>query len=93
MKSVLVIIADGSEELEAVTVINLLRRAGISVTVASISNMQIKGARGTNIVADILLKDCIEDTWDIIIDIRNTVKVENLNVHLLIKTVNMLKIT
>lgn len=67
MNSVLVIIANGSEELEAITVINLLRRAGIPVVVASISNLQIKGARGINIVADKLLKDCFSKTWKMVV--------------------------
>ena len=36
MKNVLVLFAEGSEELEAVTIVNILRRAGIAVTLAGL---------------------------------------------------------
>ncbi|WP_199405235.1 DJ-1 family glyoxalase III [Corallincola holothuriorum] len=52
---VLVPIADGSEELEAVTMIDLLRRAGIDVTVASCTTdggLEICASRGVKLVAD-----------------------------------------
>ena len=51
-KNVLVPIADGTEELEAVAIIDVLRRADAAVTVASVSgNHQIKASRGVVIVA------------------------------------------
>jgi len=67
VKKALVVIADGSEEYETVTVIDLLRRAEILVTVAAVLRHKIVAARGTTIVADKLLKDCTHDKWDIII--------------------------
>lgn len=51
-KRVLVPIADGSEELEAVTLIDLLRRAGIDVTVASLSGGPVTCSRGVKLVPD-----------------------------------------
>ena len=43
-KSVLIIIGDGVEEMEAVAPIDLLRRAGVEVTVASITgNRRVTG--------------------------------------------------
>ena len=38
-KSVLVPVADGTEELEAVAIIDVLRRAGAAVTVASVTGL------------------------------------------------------
>lgn len=56
---VLVPLAQGAEELEAVTIIDLLRRAGIKVTVAG-ENEIITCSRGIKIIPDVLL-----DTIDI----------------------------
>lgn len=46
------ILADGFEELEAVTVIDILRRATISVEVMGLRNTHITGSRGITIVCD-----------------------------------------
>ena len=57
-KQALVPIADGTEEIEAVTIIDLLRRAGVEVTVASVSEqgaLQITAARGTYISSSKIL--------------------------------------
>ena len=64
MTSILIPIADGSEEIEAVTLINVLRRAGFSVTSAGVSSLEISGARKIGLVADKLLADCRKDSFD-----------------------------
>ncbi|PKL79636.1 MAG: DJ-1 family protein [Ignavibacteriae bacterium HGW-Ignavibacteriae-4] len=58
-KSVLVPIAHGSEELETVTIIDLLRRADIKVTVAGENDM-VTFSRGVRIIPDILLSEVPE---------------------------------
>ena len=68
-KQALVPVADGSEEIEAVTIIDVLRRAGVAVTVASVSaskDLKITAARGTQIVADCGIQDCAGKAWDLI---------------------------
>ena len=55
---VLVPIADGSEEIEAVCIIDVLRRAGAEVTVASVDGLQVTASRGVKLVADALIADC-----------------------------------
>jgi len=51
-KHVLVPLADGVEEIEAVVVIDTLRRAGLDVTTAGISNRHVTASRGVGLVAD-----------------------------------------
>ena len=68
-KRVLIPIADGSEDLEAVTLIDVLRRAGAELVVASVAPPQrtrITAARGTRIVADCHIAECIGQHWDLI---------------------------
>jgi 4-methyl-5(b-hydroxyethyl)-thiazole monophosphate biosynthesis len=65
-KSVLVPIADGTEEIEAVCLIDVLRRAGVSVTVASVDGLEVTASRGVRLVAEQLIADCVDDTYDVI---------------------------
>jgi len=50
---VLIPLADGVEELEAVTLIDVLRRGNISVTSAALGDaLSVKGSRGVTLLAD-----------------------------------------
>jgi len=66
-KHVLVAIADGIEEIEAVCIIDVLRRAGASVTVASVGELQITASRGVRLVADQPIVDCVDVTYDMVV--------------------------
>jgi 4-methyl-5(b-hydroxyethyl)-thiazole monophosphate biosynthesis len=66
-KKVLVPVADGSEEIEAVCIIDVLRRAGADVTVASVGSLQINASRGVKLVADRLIGDCLQEAWDLVV--------------------------
>ena len=66
-KTVLVAVADGIEEIEAVCIIDTLRRAGAEVTVASVDGMQVKASRGVKLVADKLIGECAEESFDLIV--------------------------
>lgn len=60
MASVLVPLAQGCEELEAVTIIDLLRRAGIDVTTAGLDERPVRCSRGTVLIPDTVL-DVVKD--------------------------------
>ena len=66
-KQVLVPIADGTEEIEAVCIIDVLRRAGAAVTVASPSELQVTASRGVKLVADKLIADCTDEVYDLVV--------------------------
>jgi len=59
--SLLCILADGFEEIEAVTIIDLLRRADINVTIAGVGKRQIKGSHQIQINCDVRFEDVDED--------------------------------
>ena len=65
-KDVLVPIADGCEEIETACIIDVLRRADADVTVASVGNLQVTASRGMKLVADRLIADCVNNTYDLI---------------------------
>ena len=65
-KKVLVPIADGVEEIEAVSIIDVLRRAGAEVTVASVQKLQVTASRGVKLAADKPISQCTGETYDLI---------------------------
>ena len=65
-KKVLVPIAEGTEEIEAVCMIDVLRRAGAQVVVASVGDIEVTCSRGVKIVADTQLAACKAESFDLI---------------------------
>jgi 4-methyl-5(b-hydroxyethyl)-thiazole monophosphate biosynthesis len=65
-KKVLVPLADGVEEIEAVCIIDVLRRAGAEVTVAAVNNLEVTASRGVRLVADRPLESCSGERFDLI---------------------------
>lgn len=64
-KTVLVLVANGTEELEAVTTISILSYAGILVTVAGLYNTEpVTCARGVTVVPNCKLQDVLYSTFD-----------------------------
>jgi len=65
---VLIPLAHGVEELEAVTIIDVLRRGGLEVTAAAIGNDRtVHGSRGVTLIADALWTSLEIDTFDAIV--------------------------
>lgn len=56
----LVLVADGSEEIEVITVVDILRRAHVIVTIAAVDDaVNVTCSRGVNLVADAILGDLV----------------------------------
>ncbi|KAK1302568.1 hypothetical protein QJS10_CPB12g01113 [Acorus calamus] len=67
LRKVLVPIADGTEPMEAVITIDVLRRSGADVTVASVSSgLQVDASWGLRLVADVLVSDCVGSAFDLV---------------------------
>ena len=60
MKNSFVFLAAGFEEIEALTVIDVLRRAGMNVQTVSITSaLQVKGAHGVTVTADLIFDNTL----------------------------------
>ena len=67
MASVLVPLAQGCEELEAVTIVDLLRRAGIEVITAGLDEQPVQASRGLVLIPDMLLDTALKNDYDMVV--------------------------
>lgn len=83
---VLIPIANGSEEIEVVTLIDILRRAKVNVVVASVEkSAQVLASKGTKIVADKLISAISDSIYDLIILPGGTAGAERLHKSKILK--------
>lgn len=70
---VLVPIGNGTEEMEAVIIIDILRRAGADVAAASVEDeLQILASRNVKLEADTSISNCEGQTYDLVVlPVRN----------------------
>lgn len=89
MASVLVPLAQGCEELEAVTIIDLLRRAGIEVVSAGLDDQIVTASRGVRLLPDTTLSAVMDRDFDMIVLPGGQPGTNNLNadtrIHALLK--------
>jgi 4-methyl-5(b-hydroxyethyl)-thiazole monophosphate biosynthesis len=67
MSQVLVPLAQGCEELEAVTITDLLVRAGIEVTTVGLDKQPVTASRGITIIPDTSIDAVLDKTFDLIV--------------------------
>lgn len=67
MKRVLVPLAEGFEEVEAVTVVDLLRRANVDVRTAALAGRRVTGSHGIVLEADLELDGVRAADYDMIV--------------------------
>ena len=60
-------LADGFEEMEAITIIDILRRADIHVTIAGVSGVRATGSHGIQVECDAPIEACDFETVDAIV--------------------------
>ena len=86
-KQVLVLLAPGFEEIEAITVVNILRRAGIHVVIAGTIEGPISGARGVRVLADVSMDQINCSQFDMVVLPGGSEGTENLRQDARVKRV------
>ncbi|XP_027927127.1 protein DJ-1 homolog B-like [Vigna unguiculata] len=64
---ILVPITYGSEEMETVIIIDILRRAKANVVVTAAIREEVTGLHGVNLVADTLIKEAVQLSYDLVV--------------------------
>ena len=67
MSKILVPLAQGFEEIEAVNIIDICRRADISVITAGINDIKVTGAHNISIIADTVVDQVKASDFDMIV--------------------------
>jgi 4-methyl-5(b-hydroxyethyl)-thiazole monophosphate biosynthesis len=62
-----VLLAPGFEEIEAITVIDVLRRAEIETEVLAVESLKVVGSHQITVEADRTLADAVEETWELVV--------------------------
>ena len=67
MPKVLVPLADGFEEIEAMTIIDLLRRGDVEVVTAGLTDAPVRAAHGVTVIADTSIDDALKLEFDAVV--------------------------
>lgn len=82
MKKIAVHLAEGFEEIEAISIIDVLRRAGFDVDVVSVTgNLEVNGSHGIKVIADVVFEEVDYDPVDMIVLPGGMPGSNNLNNH------------
>lgn len=67
MPNAAVLLADGFEEIEATTIIDVLRRGGVDTRILGLGAGRVRGAHDVVVEVDQLLGDASADPWDMVV--------------------------
>jgi len=67
MKRICVLLAEGFEEIEAVTLVDVLRRASLEVVTCSLSGIEVEGAHGITVKADSTVDRALGENWHMVL--------------------------
>ena len=82
MKTIFVFLADGFEEIEALTPVDILRRAGLSVkTVSVMGDQVVAGAHGVPVMADVMFDEVNAEDAEMILLPGGLPGATNLDAH------------
>ena len=82
MKTIIVFLADGFEEIEALTPVDILRRAGLSVKTVSVMDEQVvAGAHGVPVLADVMFDEVNAEDAEMILLPGGLPGATNLDAH------------
>jgi 4-methyl-5(b-hydroxyethyl)-thiazole monophosphate biosynthesis len=79
MTTVLVPLAEGVEEMEAVTIIDILRRAGIEVLAAGLADGPVTASRNVRLMPDMSLDEALQRDLDMVVLPGGGLGTDNLN--------------
>jgi len=65
-KKILVPVADGIEMVEALSIVDVFRRAGVQVDIASVNDRVITSSHNVQITADMTIDECVDTQYDLI---------------------------
>ncbi|MCB9831708.1 MAG: DJ-1/PfpI family protein [Planctomycetes bacterium] len=66
-KRIIVPLAPGFEEIEAVTIVDVLRRAGLEVVLAALDPGPVRGAHGLTMLPDAVIDDLDPEGWAMVV--------------------------
>lgn len=66
MARVCVLLAEGFEEIEAITVIDMLRRVEIETVMLGLTARRVRGSHGIEVAADRTLAEAAGEPWDLV---------------------------
>src|SRR3972149_7478218 len=87
MKKVLIPLAPGFEEIEAISVVDILRRAGVEVVTAGTAENPIEGRNKIRVLADASLDSVKDQDFDMIVLPGGAVGTENLKKDMRVKEI------
>ena len=87
MKKVLIPLAPGFEEIEAIAVVDILRRAGVEVVTAGTAENPIEGRNKIRVLADASLDSVKDQDFDMIVLPGGAVGTENLKKDMRVKEI------
>ena len=67
MAKIIIPISNGFEEIEAITIIDVCRRANVDVTIAAVENIQTVGAQNIKVEANCMIEDINSSDFDMIV--------------------------